>query len=251
MDRVRRLVGRQQTEVHEAEDAMQQIESDIWMVDGPDVSFYGFPYPTRMVVVRRGGDLWIWSPIELSDELKAEVDALGSVRWLATPNSLHHLFISQWLEAYPEAEAYASPGLAKKRDDIDFVATLDDEPVAEWQPEIAHVVVRGSVMDEVLYFHRPSSTCLVGDLIQRHSEDSFSGWKATVMKLDGMVGEDGSTPREWRATFLNRGPAREALQTALDWEPEHVVIAHGECALENGSEMLRHNLGWITKPWPA
>ena len=53
-------------------------------------------------------------------------------------------------------------------------------------------------MEEVVFFHQPSSTCLVGDLIQRHDLADRTGWKGTLMRLDGLVGENGSTPREWQ-----------------------------------------------------
>jgi len=230
---------------------LQQIDSNIWMADGPEVSFFGFGYPTRMVVARLAEGLWVWSPIELTAELKRAVDGLGRVRWITTPNRLHHLFVPGWLEVYEEAVALAPPGLAEKRDDIAFAATLGEEPVAEWTPDIEHVIVHGSVMEEVLFFHRPSSTCIVGDLIQRHEPSSFTGWKAAVMKLDGMVGDGGSTPREWRATFLNREGARAALKAALEWNPRRLVIAHGTCAMEDGVDVLRNNLDWMTKPWPV
>jgi len=42
--------------------------------NGPVVSTAGFHFPTLMVVIRLdGGDLFIWSPIALTDDLKAAV----------------------------------------------------------------------------------------------------------------------------------------------------------------------------------
>ncbi len=39
---------------------LENIGSDIWLAEGEIVSFHGFPYPTRSVVVRLPGeDLWI------------------------------------------------------------------------------------------------------------------------------------------------------------------------------------------------
>ncbi len=231
---------------------LQTIDDDIWMVEGPNVSFYGFPYPTRMVIVRLDGGLWVWSPIELDEELEATVRGLGEVRWVVSPNKLHHLFIPDWLEAFDEAEAFAPPGLAQKRDDIDFAAELGDEAPAGWDGVIDQIVFRGSsVMQEVLFFHRPSSTCLVGDLIQRQEPEHYKGWQRAVMKLDGMTGPDGSTPREWRASFVHRDQAREALDAAMAWEPRRLIIAHGECAMENGAEVLHDNLAWVAKSWPV
>jgi hypothetical protein len=83
-------------------------------------------------------------------------------------------------------------------------------------PDIDQVVFRGSIaMEEVAFFHRASRTAIIGDLIQRHSVSKMSVWKGMVMRLDGLVGEDGSTPRDWRVSFLRRVPARAARKKVL------------------------------------
>ena len=75
----------------------EQLGPDLWVADGGIVSFFGFDYPTRMVVVRLGdGGLWVWSPIAPSRELEDAVRALGPVRHLVSPNKLHHLFLGAW-----------------------------------------------------------------------------------------------------------------------------------------------------------
>lgn len=40
------------------------------------------------------------------------------VRFLVSPNRLHHLFLAEWKSAYPQARLYASPGLRKERRDL-------------------------------------------------------------------------------------------------------------------------------------
>jgi hypothetical protein len=65
------------------------------------------------------------------------------------------------------------------------------------------------------------------------------------MRLDDLVGPDGSTPREWRLTFVRRGRARAAVETALGWNPERLVIAHGAWAPTDGAAVLRHGLRWL------
>ena len=232
--------------------SLQPIGPELWIAEGPEVSFFGLPYPTRMALVRlEKGDLWVWSPIALDDELAAEVEALGPVRHLVSPNKLHHLFLGEWSECWPQANLYASPGLAKRRTDLDFDAELGNHAEPAWKGQIDQVVFGGSLfMDEILFFHRQSSTCLVCDLIQRHDPQKMKGVKGLLMRLDALVGPKGSTPREWRATFLRRAPARRALERALAWSPERVVIAHGECASSGGTELLRRNLAWL-KPSSA
>ena len=55
---------------------MNEFAPNVWTVDGPVVDFYGFPYPTRMVVIRlNSGCSWVWSPVQINDALAAEVEA--------------------------------------------------------------------------------------------------------------------------------------------------------------------------------
>jgi hypothetical protein len=80
---------------------LQEFGPEIWMADGPVVSFYGFPYPTRMAVVRLSdGGLFVWSPVALSAALQPEIDALGPVRCLVSPNLLHSRLIRRPASAH-------------------------------------------------------------------------------------------------------------------------------------------------------
>ena len=51
---------------------------DLYFADGPAASFYGFPYPTRMAVVRlSSGKTWVWSPNALTEDLGVAGEAVG------------------------------------------------------------------------------------------------------------------------------------------------------------------------------
>ncbi len=226
---------------------LEEIGPSLFVADGPIVSFYGFPYPTRMAVVRLSdGSAWVWSPVALSDELFDSVSAVGPVRHIVSPNKIHHLFLAEWGERWPEARVYAPPGLAQRRPDLRFDAELGDEPDPAWEADIDQVIFRGSLaMEEVVFFHHASRTAIICDLIQRHPEATMTGWKGMLMRLDGLVGERGSTPREWRASFLRRGKARAAREKVLGWKPERLLIAHGECAQNGATSIIDKALGWM------
>ncbi len=226
---------------------LEAFGPSLYVADGPAVSFFGFPYPTRMVVARLSdGNSWVWSPIALTEDLTNAVEAIGPVRYILSPNKIHHLFLSEWSEHWPDARLYAPPGLAQKKPELRFVAELGDEPDPGWAADIDQVIFRGSfAMEEVVFFHRASRTAIVCDLIQRHPESNMSGWKGMLMRLDGLVGEHGSTPREWRATFLRRGPARAARDNVLGWKADRLVIAHGECAQSEATSIIAKALNWI------
>ncbi len=65
------------------------------------------------------------------------------------------------------------------------------------------------------------------------------------MRLDGLVGERGSTPREWRASFLRRGPARAARQKVLGWQADRLLVAHGACVGSGAAAVIERALDWI------
>ena len=100
-------------------------------------------------------------------------------------------------------------------------------------------------MQEVVFFHRPSRTALVCDLVQRHDPGAHRGLGKLMMRLDGLLGDEGSTPREWRASFWRRAPARAARAQVLAWKPERLVIAHGACAASGATPILERALAWI------
>jgi hypothetical protein len=226
---------------------LQEFGQSLFIADGPTVSFYGFPYPTRMAVIRLAdGSAWIWSPVALTEELADAVESVGPVRFILSPNKIHHLFLAEWANRWPEARLYAPPGLAKRKPELKFDAELGDEPDPAWAADIDQVIFHGSVaMEEVVFFHRRSRCAIVCDLIQRHPEAAMTGWKGRLMRLDSLVGEHGSTPREWRASFLRRGPARAAREKLLSWNPERLLIAHGECAQTAAKDIISDALSWI------
>ena len=220
---------------------------DIWIAEGPVVPFFGFPYPTRMVVVRlASGELFVWSPIKLTYELKCATDALGTVRHLVSPNKIHHLFLGEWKRAYPVAKLYAAPGLAKRRRDLAFEEELSDTPQAAWSGEIDQTMMAGSfAMTEIVFFHRRSRTAIFADLIENFAPSWFKGWRRVAARMDGIVSPNPGAPREWRLSFINRSIARNALERILAWEPEQVIVAHGLVVRARGAEFIRNAFRWL------
>src|ERR1700722_20415223 len=90
--------------------SLQLFGPEIWLADGPKVEVVGFRYRTRMAVIRLSdGGLFIWSPVALSDALRRDLSDLGEVRHLVAPNSLHHLFLTEWRGAPPPDPLLPAP----------------------------------------------------------------------------------------------------------------------------------------------
>ncbi len=228
---------------------LQTFGEDIWIVDGPTTAVIGFQYPTRMAIIRLPGNaLFIWSPVSLSDDLKVAVDALGDVRFLIAPNSLHHLFLSDWRSAYPGAKIYAPPGLHRRRKDIQFDGELGDVPAPEWSDHIDQVAMTGNLITtEVVFFHHKSRTAIFTDLIQHFDASAFTGWRAIVARLDLMVGPEAAVPRKFRSAFVDRRAARAAVQRILAWPTDGVLMAHAVPVLGEGRAFLRRAFRWLVR----
>lgn len=235
---------------------LKPIDEDIWIVDGPivNMAMYGtsIPFPTRMVIVRlNSGELWCHSPTELTDNLKAEIDTLGKVRHLISPNKIHYAHIGTWAKVYPQATTWASPGVrdrsAQQKIEVTFRADLTDEPPPQWANDLDQLIFRGSrFMDEVVFFHRQSATLILADLIENFELNKVSKTFHWLLKLAGCADPDGKTPLDLRMTFWGRKEqARACLKRILQWEPKKVILSHGRCYEQDAMIEVRRAFRWL------
>lgn len=222
---------------------LTSFAEEIWLASGSAVAVAGFRYPTRMAVIRLSGRrLLVWSPVALTDELRSATRELGEVSWLVAPNTLHHLFIAAWHQAWPEAELLAPPGLRRKRPDLRIARDLTEEGEAPWSGEIDHAVVDGRIATEVVFFHRRSRTVLFADLLQQFDRGWFAGWRGVVARLDGLTGAAPRMPRKFRLALFGRRSAQAALLRIGDWPAERAVMAHGTPVSRDAQTVVRRAL---------
>lgn len=227
---------------------LEKFGPGVWIANGPVVDgAAGFHYPTRMAVIRLAdGGLAVWSPVALGETGHAAVEALGPVRFLLAPNSLHHTFLGEWQLRYPQAVACAPPGLRDKRPDIRFDADLADPDFAHLGDEIDLAVMGGNrITEEVVFFHRESGTAIFADLLQRLPRGWFTGWRGIVARLDLMSEAEPAVPRKFRLAFTDREAARRGLARILSWPVEKILIAHGEPVRGDGRAFIERAFGWL------
>lgn len=235
----------------------EQVGDGIWIVEGPMVSFYGLPYPTRSVIVRLpNGTLWVWSPIPLDEDLLAEVTELGVVAHLISPNKLHHIGLLGWREAFPAAQLWGVPSTVRKRGDLHFDGVLDVSPSTTWQDTLDHVMFRGSpLLEEMIFFHRPSRTVLLADLCEGLSHDflarHWAPWQRVIARLWGITEAAPKAPLEIRLSTIRRREARAAIRRLLAYDPEKVIMAHGVWQRCGGRAFLERSFSWLSLASPS
>lgn len=119
---------------YEPLDTPKAVAPDVWIVDGPEIRFgppgLKLPFPTRMTVVRLPDDgLWLHSPTPPTARLLESLQALGEVRFLVAPNTLHYWWLPDWAARFPDAGRYGAPGLRRAaRRPLPPLTDLSDAP---------------------------------------------------------------------------------------------------------------------------
>lgn len=207
------------------------------------------PFSTRMTLVRLpDGGLWVHSPIAPDPALFAEIEALGTVGWLVAPNTLHYWWIPDWKARYPAAAVCAPPAVAAKaKRPIAIDLPLTGDPPEAWQDVFTQVVLTSRIFTEADFFHRPSRTLILADLIENfEARRVHNPFYRLLMRLGGVLDPDGKMPIDMQASFRgNRAEVRKAVQAMLDWAPERIILAHGRCYEKGAVAELRRAFRWI------
>lgn len=232
------------------ETALQQRDTDLWTAEGQagigvPVFLRSYDFSTRMTVIRLpDGGLFLHSPVRLDERLRAELDALGTVRAVVAPNRFHHLFVGDYRVPYPKARFYGALGLQTKRRDLAFFGMLGDEPMPEWRGSIEQRLFRGApALNEVVFFHPASRTVLLTDLAFNIPEGRVWG-VPLVFKLMGGGGHFGPT-RLGRWAIRDKKAALKSLKRILEWDFERVIVTHGDILETGGVAGLKKAFAFI------
>ena len=224
---------------------LQQLDENLWIHD-EDAAIAGFHIGARMTVIRlQSGALWLHSPLDISPQLKNEIDALGEVGFVASPFERHYLGLKSCHAAYPNAQFFAPPGLdVKKFPDISFTGRLSETPPTAWREELDQTLIRGNALDnEVVFFHKPSRTLICADLCFNlpASRPSFTRFLA---KRFGVY-EHFAPSLGFKLLTRNGTLLRQSIRRILQWDFDRVIISHGDILKSGGKEKMRVSFAWL------
>jgi hypothetical protein len=223
---------------------LRPLAPDLWVVDRPLPLRGVGDIGCRMTVVRVSGvDLVLHSPVPLDADLQAELESVGEVSWLVGPSKVHHLFLRDYQDAYPDAALCGAPGLAQKRGDLLFQFELDGTP-AGWPEELPFLVMDGAPWtNEVVFLHRPSRTLILTDLAFNVPERPPSA--RIFLWLTGAAGRFGPT-RLMRLGLRDRLAARVTIRQILEWDFDRIVVSHGNVVESGGRELFRNAFDFLS-----
>jgi hypothetical protein len=97
------------------------------------------------------------------------------------------------------------------------------------------------------FFHRPSRTLVLTDLIENFETERVWHWfDRLLLRLGGAADPDGKASIDMRIGFLRQRKAvRVAVRRMIAWEPERIIIAHGRWYERDATVELRRAFRWV------
>lgn len=222
---------------------LESLAADLWVARRPLPIAVG-DVGARMTVLRLGDEtLMLHSPVQLDAKLAQALRELGAVKWLLGPNKVHHLFLGDYVKAFPDAALCGAPGLTEKRRDLAFQHVLAPQPPPGWPECVKLQLVEGApLMNEVALLHAPSRTLVLTDLV--FNVQPASNRARLFHWLVGATGRFGPH-RLIRLGIRDRAAARRSLDRILAWDFDRVVMSHGEVVGIGGHRLVEQAFAFL------
>jgi hypothetical protein len=225
---------------------LERVDENLWSASAP-FGAGGMIFGVRMLVIRLpNGSHFLHSPIELTEELQREIDALGHVAFLVAPNKVHHLYLGAWVAAYPDAKLHGAIGLPDKRKDLEFDgALMDARPDPGWADVIEQVQFHGQPhVNEMVFLHKPTRTLMLTDLSFNLYPEDTNFLTRLYLRLSGASGRLRGT-LVIRMLTRDKAAARESLDKILALDFDRISVTHGRILEHGGPDALRRALDWL------
>lgn len=214
---------------------MRKIGAGIWIHERP-FRLFGADFGNRMTIIEvSDGALLVHSPTALDDTLKSDVERLGRVAYLITPNAFHGMFTDDWMTALPDARHFTAR--------TDNTGKNKSEPLSlcamtELSPALETARVEGiPKLQEYVFYHRPSRTLILTDLAFNIGTD-VPMWTKIFFSLNDAYGKFGPS-RLMRSMITDKTAFKASLAALLEWDFEQIIVSHGDIVEQDGKNVLR------------
>jgi len=207
---------------------MKSIDHNIWVVETA-FTLFGAHLGNRMTVIRlSNGDLFLHSPVKITEEITDAVKRLGNVAYLVTPNRFHGLFVDAWRARYPQAKHLTAKEV--KENDINTFSldTLGNEQLAE----IEIIKIEGAPnVNEYAFLHKESGTLILTDIAFNIGAD-VPLWSKIFFKLNGSFNKFGPS-RLMKAMISDPEALGSSVEKMLAFDLKRIIVSHGDIIQSN------------------
>lgn len=222
-----------------ADIVIKEITPDVYTFSRPFSRFFGlFPMGGRSTAVKlSNGSVWVVASTPLSPETKKTVEALGPVQYIMAADVDHHFFLTEWVNAYPDAKVIGMEGLPekKKAEKWNFTGVYGvDAPETTYgfEDDIQACYFSGFSKKDVAWLHVKSKTLIVADLIfNLPANEQYS--KSKSSPKPAFFFPKFEPGNEFHQKFVwNEGKNKEAMKkdaaTVKEWDFERIIMCHGD-----------------------
>lgn len=221
---------------------LEPFAEDLWTVTRSQ-RFWGLETGTRTTVIRlASGGLFVHCPVALDAALRREVDALGPVEAVVAPSLFHHLYVGQWMQAYPRAEVWACPGLERKRSDLAWTGVLGDAPLDVWKADVGQAAFTARFENEIVFFHEKSRTLVCADALLNLSRHPSRATRAAAFLMANTGPGKGYLER---IAVRDYRLGRRQVDRIAAWDIDKITLAHGAQIRGDGRRVLLEAYAWL------
>ncbi|OCK82902.1 hypothetical protein K432DRAFT_380006 [Lepidopterella palustris CBS 459.81] len=217
----------------------------------------------RGTIVRlQSGALAVFSPVALTDDVKATVAKLGEVKYIAALDIEHHIFLGPWHAAYPNAKVLGPEGLPEKRakqknEDVPFTVVFSakkkDTVDPEFDSEFEYEYVSAHPNKELVFNHKPTRTLIEADLVfnlpatEQFSKSGVSGTTGFLTKLFSALNNTSGAAMGQRRFiwYAISGKDRKGFNGSIaeidKWDFDRIIPCHGD-VIETGGKGIFHKI---------
>ncbi len=214
---------------------MTRLADDIWLFPYR-LTALGVNIGRNVTVIRlKSGQLVIHSTAPFTAADTAEMRGLGEPGWLVEGMVDHDTFSAAGRKAFPEIPFLAPEGFQKR---VKFPIESLDAPPAEWLPELEVIRIDGAPrMAECVFFHHPSGTLVVCDLVF-HFPDPSSLWARLLLTM--VLGRETAPgfSRRVKMAINDRDAFGASLEKVLALPIQRIVPGHGEVLEKDAREKV-------------
>lgn len=220
-----------------------------------------FKFGGRGTIVKlQTGALAVFSPVALTDEVRQKLQAMGNnVKYISAPDIDHHIFLTPWANAYPQANVIGMEGLPEKRENdpatkgISFshVFTksnkLDLKISEEFDSEFEYEYMHSHHNRELVFYHKPTKTMIQADFIfnlpayEQYSNSDESPTSGILTKIFNKV-MNTNDDIVWQRRFIwylaggkDRPGFSESINRMKHWDIQRIIPCHGD-TMESGAQ---------------
>ncbi|POS69070.1 hypothetical protein DHEL01_v212538 [Diaporthe helianthi] len=227
-----------------------------------------------MLVKLTSGALAVFSPVAMTDDVKAKLAELGgTVKYIIAPDIEHHIFITEWHQAYPEAKIIGPEGLPEKRvkqsandpkigkEEFAVVFTAKDKlnikVDEEFDRDFQYEYVDSHANKELVFLYKPERIMIEADLMfNLPADEQYSKCPESEKKV-GFAGKlfvnmqttqgeaKGMKRFLWYVlSAKDRNGFNESVKRINDWDFDTLIPCHGETLVGNGKETFSRIFDW-------